>query len=371
MSLVVKPPTTFPIAVTLGPALARISAYPSGDSLVFEAELERAFAELREDLQLPGEITLTVAQQDRQSRGAESSYHVSIAGRPCRMARMRAGPLPDGPRALAHAVVKTVIDNRELFATTALSAWARARAVNDWKRDDLSRFSEEDFRFVIANLFHRCLSLDCLAKKFAPLAKKSTAPGDSSAQWSDLSAAAEHIAADVELFTLKVITKNTASMPRSPADDKSPDELLKMMDDGLYWALGLMLPKIETSYDENLGEHEFRFQINDLRFPPEPCISDKEFLVNETPDRLEKHQGISGRRAYNPASGYEQTIAENVGENLQRCHAARLTVWGSYGYLVLSVAAAICKHAGAFVSLEWVEYATEKLEAAFPDLDLH
>lgn len=90
----------------------------------------------------------------------------------------------------------------------------------------------------------------------------------------------------------------------SVADDKPMSEMFSMMQDGLHYDLGIILPEAQLHTDRNLKTNEFRIRINGVERQPVTGLGHDDFLVNDTVDRL-KLFNIEGRTAINPANGSE------------------------------------------------------------------
>jgi type III secretory pathway component EscV/tetratricopeptide (TPR) repeat protein len=153
----------------------------------------------------------------------------------------------------------------------------------------------------------------------------------------------------------------------SVADDVPPAEMLAMMQDGLFYELGIIVPEVHLRTDPDLGAAEFRIRINGVERPPSTGLRHNEFLVNDTVDRLTLLD-IKGREAVNPANGSECAIVEDGEDRARICKKAGLTIWGHQGYLVLELSAEIREAAPRFQTDEVTQFMLDAFAEAFPGL---
>jgi type III secretory pathway component EscV/tetratricopeptide (TPR) repeat protein len=154
---------------------------------------------------------------------------------------------------------------------------------------------------------------------------------------------------------------------RASADDKSIEETFSMMQDGLFYELGVVLPEIRLEIDNTLKANEFRFNLNGREYPAIPGLEPDEFLVNETVERLSK-LGIEGKVTTNPANGNECAVVREEETPSKKCREAGLITWGPAGFLVLKLSAEIRKNAAEFQTLNATQYIIDSLRTVFPDL---
>ena len=150
----------------------------------------------------------------------------------------------------------------------------------------------------------------------------------------------------------------------SAFDDKPISEMFSTMRDGLFYELGVLLPRPRFVSERR---SKFRFQINGVNRGPFDGLGKDEFLVNETPERLDL-LGISGRDGINPATGARCTIIRDDNGKLQRCLDADLTTWGPAGYVVLTLASELRRVAASFQTRAVTQYALDSLALSFPAL---
>jgi type III secretion protein V len=157
-----------------------------------------------------------------------------------------------------------------------------------------------------------------------------------------------------------------AAEPAS-TDDQPIESMFSMMQEGLFYELGIVLPEVKLEVDSNLKTTEFRFRINGREYPPITGLEPDEFLVNDTVDRLGLLH-IKGRETINPANGSACTIVREENALSKTCQEAGLTIWGPAGFLVLALSAEIRKNAAAFQTHAVTKYILESLLAVFPEL---
>ncbi len=163
---------------------------------------------------------------------------------------------------------------------------------------------------------------------------------------------------------------------RTNADEQPIEEMFSMMQDGLFYELGIVLPEARLRIDNTLNTNEFRFKLNGREYGPVVGLELDEFLVNDSADRL-RLLNIEGRPATNPANGNECTIVRErtdgralSGANSmsELCRMAGLTTWGPAGFLVLALSAEIRKTATTFQTRSATQLILNSLQTAFPDL---
>jgi type III secretion protein V len=136
-----------------------------------------------------------------------------------------------------------------------------------------------------------------------------------------------------------------------------------MMSDGLFYELGILLPKIDLLADDALAPTEFRIEVNDARLPRRFLPPSDRALVNDTLSRLAL-LGLQGEPAMHPVNGSECAIV--AASDAESCKKAGLTTWDQMGYILLSISAQTRPLAGAFINRHLVEYYLDRLSQAFP-----
>jgi type III secretory pathway component EscV len=166
-------------------------------------------------------------------------------------------------------------------------------------------------------------------------------------------------------FALRVERGTHDALVASTSEGKGWSDLLAMMSAGLFYELGLTLGSCDLIVDDRVPVNGWQVQINDLRLPAMMGLARDERLVNDTPDRLQL-LGVNGRPARNPANGVACAIIDAGAAGV--CEAAGLTTWTPAGFAILSLSAAIRRHAGALLSRLVVDHTMKNLGRAFPDL---
>ncbi len=138
-----------------------------------------------------------------------------------------------------------------------------------------------------------------------------------------------------------------------------------MMQEGLYYELGLVFPKINRSTIKTLEPNEFQIQINDLCLPPARGLGFGNYLVNETIDRLTLLD-VKGTEAINPANGNKCTVIRET--DVKVCESAGLTTWDHLGYMILFISSRLRQYAGNYLTVGFVDNDLRQLRTAFPTL---
>jgi type III secretory pathway component EscV len=152
----------------------------------------------------------------------------------------------------------------------------------------------------------------------------------------------------------------------SAADDSPISEMFSLMQEGLFYELGVTLPDVQFATDRNLQSHSFKFRLNGVECAPVSGLGPDEFLVNDTADRLSLLR-IQARDAENPANGSQCAIVRGQTQE-DICKQAGLTTWGPRGFLVLHLSAEIRRAGARFQTEEVAQYNLDSLAEAFPDL---
>lgn len=166
---------------------------------------------------------------------------------------------------------------------------------------------------------------------------------------------------------IRIFFNNKFTKRTSAAEDKPIEEMLEIMQDGLFYELGIILPKVQIEIDKAIKTNEFQIQLNDLHPQTFHGLAKDQFLVNDIVDRL-SHLDITGEKAINPANGSECAKVLDRNNALEKCENMGLTTWGPTGFLVLSLASEIKKNADIFLTKNIVDYNLDQLHRAFPAL---
>ncbi|HEX7335340.1 MAG TPA: FHIPEP family type III secretion protein [Pyrinomonadaceae bacterium] len=166
---------------------------------------------------------------------------------------------------------------------------------------------------------------------------------------------------------ITVEINNSLLKNESAADVQGLEPLISMMRDGLFYELGVMLPKIQIEVNSSLQPDQFKFRINGTESGVIEGLKPNEFLVNDTASRLSL-VGITGTDRLNPANGNPASVVENKDDALQRCTQLGLITWGPAGYLVLELSRQVRKEAAGFQTTAVTKYMIETLRPPYPDL---
>jgi type III secretory pathway component EscV/tetratricopeptide (TPR) repeat protein len=166
---------------------------------------------------------------------------------------------------------------------------------------------------------------------------------------------------------LRVFVNENVLGNETGADEQTLPELFSLMQDGLFYELGIVLPETRVETDNTLNDGEFRIELNGRKGEPQQGLKRDEFLVNDTVERL-RLLSIEARPAVNPANDNECAIVAGGQPALKTCRDAGLTTWGPGGFLVLTLSAEIRKIASVFQTTEITQNILESLRAAFPEL---
>jgi type III secretion protein V len=184
----------------------------------------------------------------------------------------------------------------------------------------------------------------------------------------------EECVSDWSVLKLKILLPNNSSLNSSEDRkvqkakiDTKIEKLLETMQDGLFYELGVVAPKVSLGIDNCLKEGEFRIQLNDLRFPPILGLEQGYFLVNDTVERLSLIK-ITGKPFVNPANESESAIVQNEKSSREVCEEAGLTTWGPEEFIILALSATFRRNAAAFLTTETVKRSIDQLRGAVPAL---
>jgi hypothetical protein len=153
----------------------------------------------------------------------------------------------------------------------------------------------------------------------------------------------------------------TNDLPEKAEDRWDP--MVSMMSDGLFYELGIVLPRIELLADNSLTPTQLRIEVNDAHLPPYLLLPADRALVNDTVARL-KLLNLQSEEAVNPANGTECAIV--AASEAEQCRLAGLTTWSRMGHAILTISAVARGMAGAFINRHLVDFYSTELDRAFP-----
>lgn len=348
------------VVIELTPSLKRFTDPKSNDSHDFKSYLLRLLNDLIADLRIPAEISLVVRLGDDEKGFAMSSYQVVINDMKCRHPLPTIVPQDVQAKELARSVAWVIHQNRELVITVPLTEKIREVWSSENGEPYLPVLSEERFHEFLSALVRRGFRI-VRGKAIAQNSKEKR-----QSVWSAKECFEEAVSGlDT---TIRFFLNDEGVKTRSAADDNKPlEEMFGLMQDGLFYELGIILPEVKIDTDESLDENEFRIQLNDVRFPSNSGLARDQFLVNDTSDRLHL-LNLTGKSAVNPANGSECAIVQDEDAALEICREAGLTTWGPAGFVLLSLSAEVRRNAGNFLTTGVVKFSMDRLSEAFSDL---
>jgi type III secretory pathway component EscV len=178
-------------------------------------------------------------------------------------------------------------------------------------------------------------------------------------------AAFEHAIAGINHLELRLrLNPEVHAAFNADTADSAWNSAQKLMCDGLFYELGIVLPPPVLQPDGALAATELRVMINDAVLPRRALLAADRALVNDTPDRLALLGVRSAEAAINPANGNACSSIDAA--EVPLCEQAGLTTWLRPGHAILSLSAEVRALAGAFVNGYLVDHFLDRLAAAFP-----
>jgi len=358
------------VTVELDPSLERFSNPEKMEGRDLRTYLSRYLDDLAEDLMIPVEISLNISLGKDKDKFSTNSFQANINNQKCKIPLPTLIPQHVQALELARSIAKEVYENRELIITAPLSEKIRENWSSKYQKDSLNNFSAKEFQEFLSALVRRGFSIN-RAEEFIKASK------NKQSEWNAEKCFEEAISG-IDTTTITVFLSDTQyermvypdqeeEETQAIGDEEPIEKMFSMMQDGLYYELGLIIPKVRIETDNSLEENGFRIQLNDLRFPPLKGLKQDQFLVNEIPERLYL-LNLEAEGAINPANQSESAIVQNKENTLKICEKAGLTTWNPQGFIVLALSAAIRKNASSFLTKETVKYNTNTLQTPFPEL---
>ncbi len=358
------------VTIELDPSLEPFSDPERMEGRDLRTYLSRYLDDLVEDLMIPVEISLNISLGKDKDKFSTNSFQANINNQKCKIPLPTLIPQHVQALELARSIAKAVYENRELIITSPLSEKIRENWSSKYQKDSLKDFSAKEFQEFLSALVRRGFSIN-RAEEFIKTSK------NKQSEW-DAEKCFEEAISGIDTTTITVFLSETQyermvypdqeeEETQAVGDEEPIEKMFSMMQDGLYYELGLIIPKVRIETDNSLEENGFRIQLNDLRFPPLKGLKQDQFLVNEIPERLYL-LNLEGEGAINPANESESAIVQNKANALEICEKAGLTTWDQKGFIVLALSAAIRKNAGSFLAKETVKYNLNTLQAPFPEL---
>jgi hypothetical protein len=120
--------------------------------------------------------------------------------------------------------------------------------------------------------------------------------------------------------------------------DADGGELFAFMRDGLFVELGVSIPPMRVRLDPSLRARGFAFRVNATRTTPRIGLALDTIFVNDTAERL-RLMNVTATSSVNSATNLPGAVTAATSQ--QMLEAAGLTVWNSFGYYILTLAATI------------------------------
>ena len=378
-----KNPEQITVTVELEPSLESFTDTEKKEIRDLNTYLSRYLCDLVEDLKIPAEISLNISLGEDKDKFFATSFYVNINEKRCKIRIPTLVPQNVQVLELARSIAKAVYENRELIISAALSEKIRENWLLIYQKDCLKDLSVKEFREFLSQLVRRGFAIE-KAEDFIFLSKNEQ--GKWNAEKCFEEAISERDATIITVFLPETQyeqitgtekeeeTEEKTDQEKEEAEtqvavgvEESIEKMFTMMQDGLFYELGIILPKVILEIDNSLEENDFRIQLNDLRYPPLKGLKQDQFMVNDIPERLHllnlEAEGIT-----NPANESQSAIIQNKGNAKDVCEKAGLTTWKPEGFIVLALSAAVRKNAGSFLTKEVVNYYLNLLKAAFPEL---
>jgi type III secretion protein V len=317
--------------------------------------------------QLVKSLTLPVKTSLHLEIGTDlpaNTFKVTVNGERCRIPMTTVVSDTTTSQELARLIVEGIYENRELFLTRKVTEFCLERWGSD-RRNFLLKTEDSSERFhqALRTLIQRGFRIERATQAVQNIANRSVEQMvHESISGTD--------AVKIKIFLSKALANSPSFAAIIDSQDavagESSTELIGLMQDGLFYELGIVLPNVQWAIDESLEASEFQFQINDLRLLPVKSLAQDENLVNDTVDRL-KLINVEARQAFNPANGNECAVIRGA-DVAATCNDAGITRWDPAGYLILCLSSEIRKKAGALLTLDVVEFMMTQLRQTYPAL---
>jgi type III secretion protein V len=255
---------------------------------------------------------------------------------------------------LASQVLVIVHSNKQLLINRDVSSLVRQQYVPDGD-SGLKQLSVDDFHALVTTMVTRGFKINRL---------KDIGPHADTSSWNYM----HYFDALIDRHdstTIRVSYNTEYQQLNEKFEKENLNKMHSMVQDGLFYELGIVFPSVEWNIDEDLEDNEFQIQINDVNEPKVDALTTREFLVNDTVDRLTL-LSVEGKEAINPANGAECAIIDQ--SDVEACENAGLTTWNALGYLILHLSSRLRKQAGTFLNRYVVENNLASFRKAFPAL---
>ena len=143
------------------------------------------------------------------------------------------------------------------------------------------------------------------------------------------------------------------------------DEMFTLMQEGLFYELGIAFPRIAWETNATLEDRAFQVRINDLEMPPVRGLSLGQSLCNDTAEHLTQRD-VEATDIVNPANGNASAVIDDA--DVAACEARGLTVWDPFDYVILYLSSQLRRFAASYLTVGIVAHDLRELRSAFPDL---
>jgi len=309
---------------------------------------------LVDDLGIPAKCILSLEYSDSIYEGSFIPFEVSVNGKNCRTPFFFKQNKEFNYNALASDIMEIIHNNRELLITREISLLTKKEYTSEDK-SNLNNLSDDIFYKLLITMVKHGFKLE-RCKDFRPA---------SDTIGSDYLHYFDTLIAEVDSTNIKVTYNKAYEEFNKQALKDDLNDMFILMQDGLFYELGIVFPKVKWEVNDRFDNNEFQFQINDVTYPSVLGLSPNECLVNDTVDRLTL-LNVKGKAAINPANGSECAIINAA--DAKSCESAGLTTWDPPGYLILYLSHQLRKRAGSFLTKNMVKNVLDSFSLAFPDL---
>jgi hypothetical protein len=154
---------------------------------------------------------------------------------------------------------------------------------------------------------------------------------------------------------------------KAGVQDTSFDGLMGMLRDGLFYELGVYLPKVTLGQEMRFTGDIYRVRLNDRRLIPQPGLESGTAMVSATLQEIAV-LGIDGSTTTNPANGNSAALVKDSEPVVSKLKANGYWVWDRLGHLVLTLSAEVRKRIGDFHTRGIATAGLELLAQGFPTL---
>ena len=141
---------------------------------------------------------------------------------------------------------------------------------------------------------------------------------------------------------------------------------IKLMEEGLFWELGIYAPDFIWKIDNNLPPGRVAIRINDRIINHIALLDKGKILVNETPTRLDLYDVKDSSATVNPVTGRPCSFVPSSYKKL--LEDAGYTTWENLGYFLLRIGGEIKRLAPKVFSVNDSLFHFVKIRENYPEL---